>query len=412
MKTMVALFFCLFFCALENDSALAGDDGSGLIINSIRISSLDVRMTFEDTSTASGPPANDWEITINDSDSATNGSNYFAVTDQTAGRQVFRIDAGAPELSLRVDADGNLNLASSTARIGNLADPVNDTDAVNLQTLNNTVANAASNSVPSWISSSNLDPDSNPDLSAANTSGTGSMAFGAGATAGTNDIAIGYHATVTMDNSTAVGSSSTIHSENSVAIGANSTIEPGAMGGTAVGQNTRVATGAENSVALGNNSIATDPNTVSVGSPGNERRITNISNGIHSGDAVNVRQLNTVSSKVDSNSKNIAGNSEIIHQNREGIAQNSREIKQLQDNMKDSYAGIAAAASMIVISPSAPGKTTFNVGAAHFKSESALGLTLAHRLDSDILGDEIYLNCGFSVANGENLTRIGGSWEF
>lgn len=48
---------------------------------------------------------------------------------------------------------------------------------------------------------------------------------------------------------------------------------------------------AANTVALGEGSIADQPDTVSVGSPGNERRITNLAPGQAAGDAVNMQQF-------------------------------------------------------------------------------------------------------------------------
>lgn len=45
-------------------------------------------------------------------------------------------------------------------------------------------------------------------------------------------------------------------------------------------------------MALGSRSIASEPNTVSVGRPGEERRITNLAEGIGPTDAVSVQQFN------------------------------------------------------------------------------------------------------------------------
>ncbi|MDU7496661.1 YadA-like family protein [Sneathia sanguinegens] len=59
-----------------------------------------------------------------------------------------------------------------------------------------------------------------------------------------------------------------------------------------------VATG-ENSVALGNFSEANERNTVSLGNDKIKRRITNLSEGINDFDAVNIKQLKSVSLKSD-----------------------------------------------------------------------------------------------------------------
>ena len=52
-----------------------------------------LRIFFDDTSVISGFPANDWRLIANDT--ASGGSNFFAIEDSTAGRQVFRVSAGA-----------------------------------------------------------------------------------------------------------------------------------------------------------------------------------------------------------------------------------------------------------------------------------------------------------------------------
>jgi len=70
-----------------------------------------VRLHFDDTSTASGFPNNDWRILINDTGSG--GDNYFAVEDATAGRTPFLIEAGAPNSSLYVDSGGRIGLGTA-----------------------------------------------------------------------------------------------------------------------------------------------------------------------------------------------------------------------------------------------------------------------------------------------------------
>jgi trimeric autotransporter adhesin len=100
----------------------------------------------------------------------------------------------------------------------------------------------------------------------------GSVAYsGTGTWDAWNDITTGvgikyFHASSTLADSTATGS-------ESVAIGGNAQAL------------------ANNSVALGSNSVADRENTVSVGSAGNARQITNVAAGTEDTDAVNVAQL-------------------------------------------------------------------------------------------------------------------------
>ena len=103
------------------------------------------------------------------------------------------------------------------------------------------------------------------------------IAFGEAAKAfGEGSIAVGADALAANENATALGNAAQATGQDSVAIGA------GAQANAA------------NSVALGNGSVATAANTVSVGSVGNERKITNVADGLvaaGSTDAINGGQL-------------------------------------------------------------------------------------------------------------------------
>lgn len=70
-----------------------------------------LRIHFDDTSSSASFPSNDWRIVINDS--SNGGNNYFAVEDATAGRQTFRVDAGAPANSLYVDSNGDVGFGTN-----------------------------------------------------------------------------------------------------------------------------------------------------------------------------------------------------------------------------------------------------------------------------------------------------------
>ena len=70
------------------------------------------RIFFNDTSTSSGFPANDWRLIANDTTSG--GANYFAIEDATAGRQLFRVTAGAPSNSIFVASTGKVGFRTTT----------------------------------------------------------------------------------------------------------------------------------------------------------------------------------------------------------------------------------------------------------------------------------------------------------
>lgn len=360
-----------------------------------------LQIEFQDTSVSASFPKNDWKIIVNDPD-GTGTENYFAIQDVDTGEQLFRVDAGAPSESLVIDNLGNLNLSpNGTRRISNVAAPINLTDGISLGYLKNLAIAKAT--IP-WISSSGT--------SKAMTSGSGSTALGEGSSARSYDTAIGYQATVTADNSTAVGSNATIHSVNSVAVGANAIVKQSAVGGTAIGQNSQVLSGASNSVAIGSNSIADEANTVSVGASGNVRKITNVADGVNKTDAVNTRQLRKVSNRVSQNRSGIIRNKSAIANNRLAIQDNRESINQLTGEIEDTFTGIAAIASLIPLTPSAPGKTTLNIGAANFEGESAIGISFAHRLQSMLFNDTLFLNCGISFAGDELLANLGAGWSF
>ena len=80
-----------------------------------------------------------------------------------------------------------------------------------------------------------------------------------------------------------------------------------------------------NSVALGANSVASRDNTLSIGSAGNERQLTNLAAGTADTDAVNVAQLNTVDGRVTTNATAItAANARIDGTNADVTAANTR----------------------------------------------------------------------------------------
>ncbi|OOF79617.1 adhesin [Rodentibacter ratti] len=118
---------------------------------------------------------------------------------------------------------------------------------------------------------------------------------------GRNSTALGYGSEATAENTIAIGVSSKATAENASALGQNAKAVKEKS--VALGQNSQAI--AENSVALGTDSVADEKNTVSVGSRGNERRITNVAQGIKGTDAVNMSQLNQVKGEVESVRKDL-----------------------------------------------------------------------------------------------------------
>jgi trimeric autotransporter adhesin len=151
------------------------------------------------------------------------------------------------------------------------------------------------------------------------------------AIAGYQAAGLGY---MTINSSATSGSKPVASGQDSVAIGVNA-----------------VASGS-NSVALGANSVADEANTVSVGSAGNERRVTNVAAGVSGTDGVNMVQMNQLRQDV------------------------GRSMTALQ---RSAYGGVAAAMAMPNPTPSAPGKTVVGAGVANYKGYSAIAAGVTHR---------------------------------
>jgi hypothetical protein len=80
--------------------------------DTIRLKENNTRIKFDDTSTSAGFPANDWQLTANDS--ASGGSSKFSIEDITGSKVPFTITAGAATNSVFVDSTGRLGLRTGT----------------------------------------------------------------------------------------------------------------------------------------------------------------------------------------------------------------------------------------------------------------------------------------------------------
>ena len=96
-------------------SLCAGFDcvnGESFGFDTLRLKENNLRIKFQDTSSSSSFPSNDWQITINDS--ANGGMNHFSIDDVDSGKTPFTLEAGAPSSSLYIDSTGYLGLGTST----------------------------------------------------------------------------------------------------------------------------------------------------------------------------------------------------------------------------------------------------------------------------------------------------------
>ena len=80
--------------------------------DTIRLKENNTRIKFDDTSTGTGFPNHDWQLTANDS--ASGGSNKFSIEDISASTVPFTITGSAATNSIFVDSTGRVGLRTST----------------------------------------------------------------------------------------------------------------------------------------------------------------------------------------------------------------------------------------------------------------------------------------------------------
>lgn len=85
--------------------------GEPIGFDTILMKDNNIRIRFDDTSSQSGFPANDWQITANDS--ASGGVNRFSIEDLTAATVPFNIEAGVASHALYVDSSSNIGLGTN-----------------------------------------------------------------------------------------------------------------------------------------------------------------------------------------------------------------------------------------------------------------------------------------------------------
>jgi autotransporter adhesin len=158
--------------------------------------------------------------------------------------------------------------------------------------------------------------DATADATDSTAVGTASAAFGERSTAlGASSMAVaeegtalGYQSVAADANATAVGANANAFGVGASAFGshANTTGDfatAGGYGAVAGSQGTAYGSGAqaigEGSVALGYGSVALRSDTVSVGTVGSERQITNMAAGTEATDAVNLAQLDAAVADVN-----------------------------------------------------------------------------------------------------------------
>ncbi len=205
---------------------------------------------------------------------------------------------------------------------------------------------------------------------------TGATAYGSQSLAqDVNTTAIGFRATATYEGSVAIGFQARAVADPATAVGANSL----ASGNDSVAVGASAQATGNRAVALGAYSVADQANTVSVGSAGNERRITNVAPGLNPGDAVNVAQLGAVQ-------------------------------QQIGDVARIAYSGIAMSMAMAgTYMPNLEGgEKALGVGVGNYRGYGALGINFK------ALNDDGKSAWGFGVSTTgkEWGFNFGASWKW
>ncbi|OAN59497.1 hypothetical protein A7X12_24655 [Sphingomonas sp. TDK1] len=232
---------------------------------------------------------------------------------------------------------------------------------------------------------------SNAQATSANATAIGfrAVASGVGATAagynnkaiGSQSIAIGYANVVTGASSGAIGDPNIVSGNSSYAIGNNNNVA--SNGVFVLGNNVNVGAGNDGAVVLGDRSTASGPNTVSVGSADQTRRITNVADGIAMSDAATVGQLQQSTSYL---SNQIAG------------VQN-----QVFDLARQTSFGIAGATAVAMIPDIDPDqRVSIGMSVAGYNGYKAVALGLTGRI-----GDNVKVKAGASISGGKSVYGAG-----
>ncbi|HXH40398.1 MAG TPA: tail fiber domain-containing protein [Thermoanaerobaculia bacterium] len=80
--------------------------------DTVKLKENNTRIHFDDTSTSTGFPNHNWQLTANDSNSG--GANKFSIEDLTSATVPFTITGSSPSNSIFVDSTGRLGLRTAT----------------------------------------------------------------------------------------------------------------------------------------------------------------------------------------------------------------------------------------------------------------------------------------------------------
>ncbi|RQT22022.1 YadA-like family protein, partial [Burkholderia cepacia] len=333
-----------------------------------------------------------------------NGSKYKTVAEAVQAAAAY---GATDSLAVRYDLkdDGTPNYGSVTlggtgaapVRLGNVADGVNQYDAVNFGQLSELSDKIGG--IDDRVGRLEQNPgEGNPspapggsdyfagtDVGTGTTpanagSGVGNTAAGSGAVVGTgvnNGTVVGSNANVSASNGTAIGTGSKSSAEGATAIGNNAN----ASGSKSAAIGDGASASGSNSVALGAGSVATSDNTVSVGSATQQRTISNLADGVNATDAATKGQLDRAMGGMQG---------------------------QMNELSRNAYSGIAAATALTMIPGVDPGKTlSFGIGGATFQGYQAVAFGGEARITQNLK-----MKAGVGLSSGGNTVGVGASYQW
>ena len=103
--------------SIRNSLCVGGDCAASETygFDTIKLKENNTRILFDDTSTSSGFPSNDWQLTANDSGSGT--KSKFSIDDVTSGRTPFTVEAFGPSHALYVDSSGKVGMGTNSPSV-------------------------------------------------------------------------------------------------------------------------------------------------------------------------------------------------------------------------------------------------------------------------------------------------------
>lgn len=299
-------------------------------------------------------------------DQAASSAASSASSAESSASSATAADSSATNASSSATAaDSSASSASSSA----IAADSSASNAESSATAADSSASSAASSATAADSSAQIAVDAaSTATSAASTANSILDTLNQGGIAG--GTINGEGALATGKNSQAIGDYTSAYGTNAAATADNA---------TAIGANSQAT--AENSVALGANSVASEANTVSIGSVGNERRLTNVADGVNDTDAVNMRQLNAVSNKVG----------------------------EVQNEVKNVGALSAALSGLKPIQYDPAEPTQIMAALGTYRGHNAMALGVAHYVN-----DSTMFNAGLAYGNDDSkvMANAGVTWKF